>query len=73
MLPSVTKAIDAGIPVIAYDRLIEDPKALYLTFDNVEVGRMQAREVVQGQPKGNYAIIKGNKADNERATSSAAA
>ena len=27
-----------GIPVIAYDRLIEDPSALYVTFDNKLVG-----------------------------------
>ena len=64
ILPSVAKAIGEGIPVIAYDRLIEDPKVLYLTFDNVEVGRMQAREVFKAVPKGNYAIIKGNEADN---------
>jgi len=61
--PSVAKAIGEGIPVIAYDRLIEDPGVLYITFDNVEVGRMQAREIVKLQPKGNYAIIKGNEAD----------
>jgi len=61
--PSVAKALAAGVPVIAYDRLIEDPKALYITFDNVEVGRMEAREVFKAAPKGNYVIIKGNKAD----------
>ena len=61
--PSVTAAIDAGVPVIAYDRLIEDPKALYITFDNVEVGRMQARAIFEAVPKGNYVIIKGNSAD----------
>ena len=64
ILPSVAKATGEGIPVIAYDRLIEDPKVLYLTFDNVEVGRMQAREIFKAMPKGNYAIIKGNEADN---------
>ena len=64
ILPSVAKATGEGIPVIAYDRLIEDPKVLYLTFDNVEVGRMQAREILKAMPKGNYAIIKGNEADN---------
>ena len=62
--PSVAKATGEGIPVIAYDRLIEDPKVLYLTFDNVEVGRMQAGELLKVAPKGNYAIIKGNEADN---------
>ena len=37
--------------------------ALYITFDNVEVGRMQARAVFAAKPKGNYVIIKGNSAD----------
>jgi D-xylose transport system substrate-binding protein len=60
---SVATATAAGVPVIAYDRLIEDPAVLYITFDNVEVGRMQAREVFKAVPKGNYAFIKGNKAD----------
>ncbi len=60
---SVASAISQGIPAIAYDRLIEDPKALYITFDNVEVGRMQAREVFKAVPAGNYVFIKGNQAD----------
>jgi D-xylose transport system substrate-binding protein len=61
--PSVAKTIAAGVPVIGYDRLIEDPKALYITFDNVEVGRIEAREVFAAVPKGNYLVIKGNKSD----------
>ena len=61
--PSVQSAIDQGVPVIAYDRLIEDDKALYITFDNVEVGRLQAEAIFGAVPKGNYVIIKGNKAD----------
>ena len=61
--PSVASAISQGVPVIAYDRLIEDPQAVYITFDNVEVGRMQAREVFKAMPKGNYVFIKGNQAD----------
>jgi D-xylose transport system substrate-binding protein len=60
---SVATATAAGVPVVAYDRLIEDPAVLYITFDNVEVGRMEAREVFKAVPKGNYAFIKGNKAD----------
>jgi len=40
--PAIDAAADEGIPVVGYDRLIEDPRAFYLTFDNVEVGRMQA-------------------------------
>jgi len=61
--PAVTSAIEGGVPVIAYDRLIEDPKALYITFDNKTVGKMQAEAVFAQVPKGNYVIIKGNKAD----------
>jgi len=61
--PAVQKAVDEGIPVIGYDRLIENPDAFYITFDNKEVGRMQARAVFEVQPEGNYAFIKGNAAD----------
>ena len=61
--PAVDAAANEGIPVIAYDRLIEDPRTFYLTFDNVEVGRMQAREVLAQQPKGNYVMIKGSSSD----------
>jgi D-xylose transport system substrate-binding protein len=60
---SVATATAANIPVIAYDRLIEDPKTFYVSFDNVEVGRMQARAVFKAVPKGNYVFIMGDKAD----------
>ncbi|MBC7280138.1 D-xylose ABC transporter substrate-binding protein [Hoeflea sp.] len=63
IIPAVTAAADEGIPVIAYDRLIEDSRAFYLTFDNVEVGRMQARAVLAVAPKGNYVMIKGSPTD----------
>jgi D-xylose transport system substrate-binding protein len=61
--PSVASAIANGVPVIAYDRLIEDAGALYITFDNVEVGRMEAEAVFAEVPEGKYVIIKGNAAD----------
>ncbi len=61
--PAVQAAADEGIPVIAYDRLIEDPRAFYLTFDNVEVGRMQARAVLEAAPTGRYVMIKGSPTD----------
>lgn len=61
--PSVASAISNGVPVIAYDRLIEDPDALYITFDNVEVGRLEAQAVFDQVPAGKYVIIKGNSAD----------
>jgi D-xylose transport system substrate-binding protein len=44
---SVDKAADAGVKVIAYDRLIKTPKiAAYLSFDNTEVGRQEALGVM---------------------------
>ncbi|MEO1090551.1 MAG: D-xylose ABC transporter substrate-binding protein [Pseudomonadota bacterium] len=61
--PAVQKAVDEGIPVVGYDRLIEFPDAFYLTFDNKEVGRMQAQAVFEAQPEGNYVFIKGSAAD----------
>ena len=61
--PAVQKAVDEGIPVIGYDRLIENRNAFYITFDNKEVGRLQARAVFAVKPSGNYAFIKGSSAD----------
>jgi D-xylose transport system substrate-binding protein len=61
--PAVQKAVDEGIPVIAYDRLVENPDAFYITFDNKKVGVLEAQAVYDVQPKGNYVIIKGNSAD----------
>jgi D-xylose transport system substrate-binding protein len=63
ILPAVQSALDQGIPVVAYDRLIENPGALYVTFDNIEVGRMQAEAVFEQVPTGNYVFIKGSSTD----------
>jgi len=63
IIPAVTAADNEGIPVLGYDRLIDDARAFYLTFDNVEVGRMQARAVLEQQSTGNYVMIKGSPTD----------
>lgn len=63
ILPSIQKLNDAGIKSIAYDVQFEDPNALYITFDNVGVGRIIAQEVQKVKPEGNYAFIKGDKGD----------
>jgi D-xylose transport system substrate-binding protein len=45
---AVDKAADAGVKVLAYDRLIKTAKiAAYLSFDNVEVGRQQGLGVMK--------------------------
>jgi D-xylose transport system substrate-binding protein len=61
--PAVDKAKAAGIPVIAYDRLIFDKDTFYITFNNVGVGALMAQEIVKAVPAGNYVIIKGHQAD----------
>ena len=61
--PAIAKAKAAGIPVIGYDRLIEDPDVFYITFDNKRVGTIIAQEVMKAAPTGNYVIIKGDKGD----------
>jgi len=63
IVPALAKAKAKNIPVVAYDRLIEQPGVFYITFDNKEVGRMQARAVFAVKPKGNYVMIKGSPTD----------
>ena len=43
----VQKAKDAGIPVIAYDRLAEGPIDAYISHDNELVGEVQGRSIVE--------------------------
>ncbi len=45
---AVDTAAEAGVAVLAYDRLIKSPNiAAYLSFNNVEVGRQQALGVME--------------------------
>ncbi|MFI2761157.1 sugar ABC transporter substrate-binding protein [Streptomyces echinatus] len=48
----VKKAKDAGIPVIAYDRLAEGPIDAYISFDNELVGEVQARTLLEALGSG---------------------
>jgi D-xylose transport system substrate-binding protein len=68
VLPAVQKAKDANIPIIAYDRLTEDPDVLYITFDNVGVGKAQAAALLEKVPTGNYVLIKGHSGDANAST-----
>jgi D-xylose transport system substrate-binding protein len=63
IVPALAKAKQRNIPVVAYDRLIDQPGVFYITFDNQEVGRMQARAVFSVKPTGNYVMIKGSPTD----------
>lgn len=61
--PALNKAKARKVPVLAYDRLIEAPEVFYLTFDNREVGRLQAKAVLAAKPQGRYVMIKGSPSD----------
>jgi D-xylose transport system substrate-binding protein len=61
----VEKAHKAGKKVISYDRLIRNADVdYYISFDNEEVGRLQASYLVTRVPKGNYVLIGGSPTDN---------
>ncbi len=66
MAKAVESAHAVGIPVIAYDRLITGCDLdLYATFDNVEVGRQQARYLVAKlSGTGNLVRVMGAPTDN---------
>lgn len=64
---SVKKADDAGIPVIAYDRLAEGPIKAYTSVDNPRVGKIQAtsllKELGDKAKKGKIVMMNGHIAD----------
>lgn len=54
-----------NVPVISYDRLILDaPIDLYVSFDNVRVGELQAQYLVSRAREGNYVLIGGAPTDH---------
>ncbi|WP_136810458.1 substrate-binding domain-containing protein [Desulfosediminicola flagellatus] len=62
---AVAEAARDGIPSIAYDRLVKSDKlAAYISFDNVEVGRTQARGVLDKVDKGRFVMLGGSPTDN---------
>ncbi|WP_431041696.1 substrate-binding domain-containing protein [Streptomyces sp. P1-3] len=44
---SVKKADEAGIPVVAYDRLAQGPVSAYTSFDNKKVGQVQGKALLE--------------------------
>ncbi|MCZ2720156.1 D-xylose ABC transporter substrate-binding protein [Marinomonas sp. 15G1-11] len=54
-----------GIKVLAYDRLIKFADIdLYVSFDNIRVGEMQAEALLERVPTGNYFLMGGSPTDN---------
>ena len=71
---SVQKAAQQDVPVLSYDRLIlgTPDVAVYVSFDNVRVGELQAESLSKklkedGSPKGPIVKINGDPADSNAA------
>jgi D-xylose transport system substrate-binding protein len=53
------------VPVLAYDRIIRNSDVdFYISFDNVRVGELQAKYLLERAPRGNYILIGGSPTDN---------
>ena len=63
---TATAADDAGrVKGIAYDRLIKSPNiSAYISFDNTEVGRAEARGIIKVRDNGNFVLLGGSPTDN---------
>ena len=60
----VKKAHKEGVPVIAYDRIINNSEPdLYISFDGERVGYLQAEYILKKQPTGNYIWLAGARTD----------
>lgn len=66
----VDLAVDAGVPVISYDRLVLNADVdLYISFDNEKVGELQADALIgaleeDGITEGDLVMINGSPTDN---------
>lgn len=60
----VEAAKAAGVKVVSYDRLVQSGNLdLYVSFDRLEIGWMQAKYLVEHAPKGNYVLLAGSPND----------
>ncbi|MBP3953299.1 sugar ABC transporter substrate-binding protein [Bacillus suaedae] len=61
----VEKAHSAGIKVLSYDRLVKNAAVdMYVSYDNEQVGVLQAQAITSLVPKGKYVYIGGAETDN---------
>lgn len=61
---AVAMAKKAGIKIISYDRIVLNANVdLYISFDNVKVGELQAEAMLKAVPQGNYVIVDGPATD----------
>ena len=65
---SVQAAVDAGIKVVAYDRLAEGPVSAYVSYDNEKIGELQGQSLLDAMgasatPTSKIVMIDGDPAD----------
>lgn len=61
----VQAAKSAGVPVIMYDRLIQDSGAdVYIAFDNMRIGQLMGTYIIEKAPKGRYLLVNGPQTDH---------
>ncbi|MEU0395746.1 substrate-binding domain-containing protein [Streptomyces sp. NPDC006208] len=64
---SITRARDADVPVVSYDRLAEGPVSAYSSYDSEEIGRIQAEQLLKAMgPKargGQIVMMNGDPTD----------
>lgn len=62
--PLVREATSRGVPVIAFNRLINNVEYdLYFTGNNVDNGRLFAESVLKAKPSGKYVVLAGDRFD----------
>ncbi|SFO91519.1 D-xylose ABC transporter substrate-binding protein [Salibacterium halotolerans] len=62
---AASMAEEQGVPVIAYDRMINNADIeTYVSFDNERVGEMQAEYLLEEVPQGNYFLMGGAPTDS---------
>ncbi len=63
--PAIEAAHAAGVKVIAYDRMINNQYVdMYVSFDNVKVGALEAQGILNVVSHGNFVYIGGAPSDN---------
>ncbi|TKI05107.1 D-xylose ABC transporter substrate-binding protein [Martelella alba] len=61
----IAEAKQAGIKVLAYDRMINNANVdFYISFDNEKVGELQAQSIVKRVPEGRYFLMGGSPVDS---------
>lgn len=62
IIPAIERAKADGVPVIAYDAPIDTDGVLFLSFDNIAVGRLMAEAMVAADPGPRWVAIEGDSA-----------